>query len=110
MGCWKLRKGEVHVKEQTTLADLNYSAEKQDWSQTVKRHESEAVGVQRGIQNSEGHKESNVPERVIWEHPGDGWEGRGWSRKNREETIVLDQVGVGHCPGMRAKGQIQETF
>jgi len=62
MCCWKLRKGEVHVKEQTTLADLNYSAEKQDWSQTVKSHESEAVGVQRGIQNSEGHKESSVPD------------------------------------------------
>lgn len=71
MGCWKLRKGKVHVKEQTTPADLNYSAEKQGWSQTVKCQESEAVGVQRGIQNSEGHKESNVPEQVIWEHPGD---------------------------------------
>lgn len=46
MGCWKLGKGKVYLKEQTTLADLNYSAEKQDWSQTMKSHESEAVGVQ----------------------------------------------------------------
>lgn len=46
MGCWKLGKGKVYLKEQTTLADLNYSAEKQDWSQTMKSHEIEAVGVQ----------------------------------------------------------------
>ena len=62
MGSWKLRKGKVYLKQQTTLADLNYSVEKQGLSQIMNSHESEEMGSLRGSQNSEGHKESNVPE------------------------------------------------
>ena len=39
---------------------------------------------------------------VIWEHPGDGWDGRGWSRKSKEETCARPG---GHGPLPRDEGQ-----
>lgn len=54
MGSWKLKKRKVYLKQQTALADRNYSVEKQVWSQIMKSHESEAMRSLQGSQRARG--------------------------------------------------------